>query len=327
VLKQEKNGGTMTKKFKSIKASIVTGIVLVSVFVAVLPTTSAGLIFNLQSVLNVTWGNETQQPVVPRGELRTLTLTITHTVTRGALGAGLLAGLTGTLVIIKVEVIETPTWCTANIGSGSLSVTVEPNKVSTVVTKLTLQVADDAPAYGLGYVKIRATAQKAGLFIAGYENDFTLNFIPDYKPLISPYLPEANTKEIGPMDTAVFPIEISNLGNARTLVLLEVVTVPKDWVAVVTSNIILEEGSGSKATAYLTVRPPKSFGYHYDEQTIKISMQPVMADQPTKVGKTYYESFIVQSRGFSTPGFEAIAFIGAIALVLLIITYTRKRKK
>jgi hypothetical protein len=81
----------MTKRFKTVKASILTGIVLISVIVAVLPTTSAGLLFNLQSVLTVSWSaNQTAQPVVPRGALRTLTLDISHTVTRGVFGQGML---------------------------------------------------------------------------------------------------------------------------------------------------------------------------------------------------------------------------------------------
>jgi hypothetical protein len=129
------------------------------------------------------------------------------------------------------------------------------------------------------------------------------------------------------MDTATFPIVIQNLGNARTLVLLDVVNVPKDWAAIVTSQVTLDEGPGSTATAYLVVKPPKGFGYHYDEQTIKITMQPVKADQPTKVGSIYTEAFLIQSRGFSTPGFEAIAFLGALAVVLLVMTWIRKGKK
>ena len=323
--RNRKNGGKMTKRFKTVKVSIITGLILVSAIVAVLPTTSAGLIFNLQSVVNVTWGNETEKPVVPRGELRTLDLIITHTVTRGALGRGLLIALTGAPIIIKVEITETPSWCTANIQSGTLSLTVQPGIVSTVKTKLSLQVEDDAPAYALGNIKVKATAQKSGL-ISGFENEFTLSFIPDYKPLIKPSLPETNVKEIGPMDTAVFPIQIENLGNARTVVILNVVNVPKDWNAVITSQLILEEGVGSIATAYLVVKPPKSFGYHYDEQTIKISMQPFKAEDFTKKGEITYEDVLVQSRGFSTPGFETIAFIGALAIVLLITAYIRKRK-
>jgi hypothetical protein len=213
----------MTKRFKAVKASILTGIVLLSVLFAVLPTASAGLFFNLQSALTVSWStNQTQTPVVPRGDLRTLELTITHTVTRGALGRGLLTFYTGNAVTINVEIIETPSWVTATLAQGTLQTTIRPDEVTTLKTQISLQVADDAPAFAQGYIRLQATARKAG-FIEGFTQEFTLTFLPDYKPLIQPAYPETNTKQIGPLDTAVFPIQITNLGNARTVVLLTVV--------------------------------------------------------------------------------------------------------
>jgi hypothetical protein len=324
--KIRKNGGTMTKRFKTVKASIVTGIVFISVIVAVLPTTSAGLIFDLQSVLTVSWSaNQTQQPVVPRGALRALDLSITHTVTRGVFGQGMINVYKGKTIVITVEIVETPSWCTATIAQGTLSTTVQPDTTTIVKTALSLQVADDAPAFGLGYIKLKATAKQAGL-IAGFTQEFTLTFVPDYKPLIQPAYPETNTKKIGPLDTAVFPIQVTNLGNARTVVLLTVVNAPADWNAIITDQLILEEGKGSSSTAYLVIKPPKGFGYHNDERTITISMQPVKYDDYSKKGEITTASFLVESRGFSTPGFESIAFIGALAVVLLIITFYRKRK-
>ena len=316
----------MRKKINTIKAGIITILALNSLLVALLPSTSAGPIFNFQSILNVTWGNETQQPFVPRGELRTITIVITHTVTKTAVGKGVLSTLKGALIPIHVEIIEKPSWCSATIQQGTLSVTVQPDITSTVATTISIQVANDAPAYSLGYIKVRATAEKTSI-IEGFENVFTLTFIPAYKALISPSLPQTNLKEIGPMDTAVLPITIANLGNARTIVFLEVTSIPEDWVAVITSQLTLDEGVGSQGTAYLVVKPPKSFGYHNDERTIKVSMQPVDADDYSKRGEITYQTFLVQSRGFSTPGFETIAFLGALALTLLSITYIRKRKK
>ncbi|VVB59345.1 Uncharacterised protein [uncultured archaeon] len=317
----------MTKKFKAAKTSIVAGIVLVSVIIAIFPTASAGLLFNLQGVVTVSWeGGAAQKPVIPRGELRVLSLNITYYVTKGLFGAGLLAAYNGKQIVITIEITETPSWCTANIAQGTIAAQVIPNGQFHASTTLTLQVADDAPAYGLGSIKVKATAAAGGL-IQGYQNDFTLSFIPDYKPLIKPTLPQTNSKEIGPMDTATFPILIENLGNARTVVLLNVVNVSNGWNAVVTSQVTLEEGSGSTATAYLVIRPPKGFGYHYDEKTIMISMQPVKADNFNQKGEITYETFLVQSRGFSTPGFEAITFIGALAIVFIIMACIRKTKK
>lgn len=325
--KNRKNGGTMTKRFKTIKASILTGIILISVIIAVSPTISAGIFFNLQSSLTVSWNaSETTQPLVPRGGTRTLALDITHTVNKGLLGAAVLQMYTGKQITIKIEILETPSWATASLSQGTVTATINPGTVQTLQTYLTIAVAENAPAFGVGAVRLRATALKAGL-VQSFEQDFTLNFQPDYKPLISPAFPDSNTKQIGPMDTATFRIDITNMGNARTKVYLSVVTVPEGWVAIVTDQITLEEGVGSVGTAYLVVKPPKGFGYHYDEKTIVISMQPVKADEETKKGSITPASFLVESRGFSTPGFDAIAFIGALALVMGIIVFIRKRKQ
>ena len=315
----------MTKKNRVVKTSIIVGTVLLGALISSVPTSSAGIIFNFQSVLQVTWGNETSEPLVPRGELRIIPLTITHSVTRGELGEGLLVTLTGALITIDVTIIDKSSWCTASLSQGTLSVTVQPNAVSTLQTTLTVQVTNDAPANALGYVKIRATAEPTGV-IAGFENDFTLNFIPAYKPLIRVFLPETNALEIGPMDTAVFPIQIENLGNARTIVLLNVTNVPKDWSSIITSEVLLEEGAGSTAIAYLTVKPSKSFGYHYEEQIIRVSLKPMKADDYSEIGEITYQTFLVQSRGFSTPGFEIIVFLGAISIVCMIIISIWKRK-
>jgi hypothetical protein len=163
------------------------------------------------------------------------------------------------IIIINVEILETPSWCTANLAQGTLATTIKVDEISHVSTQISLQVADDAPAFGLGYIKLRASAQKAGL-VQGYTQEFTLNFVPDYKPLIQAAFPETNTKDIGPLDTAVFSIQVTNLGNARTKVLLTVTNLPTGWNAIITDELILEEGAGSMNTAYLTIRPPKDFG-------------------------------------------------------------------
>jgi hypothetical protein len=317
----------MTKKFRPVKASILTGIILVSVIVAMLPTASAGPLFNLQSVLTVNWGNETQQPVVPRGALRQLDIEISHTVTHGVLGKYLLQLYTSTQVIIDLEITDKSPWVTATLSQSSLQAVLTPGETIIVKTKLSLQVSDDAPAFQLGYVTIKATAQPIAL-IKGYTKEFTLNFVADYKPLIKPSLPNTNAKTIGPMDTAVFPINIENLGNARTIVYLSVVntSLPKDWVAIVTDQVTLEEGSGSTGTAYLVIKPPKGFGYHDEKGTISVSLQPVQADNQANKGEIVYQTVLVESRGFSTPGFEAIGFIGALAIVMITIFIIRKRK-
>ena len=314
----------MTKHLRTVKASFVMGILLVSAITAVVPTSSAGLIFNLQSVITVTWsGNQTQEPVVPRGAIRQVDIDVSYQVTRGVFGRGILEFYKGQIAFTKLEVVESSEWCTATLMSDTIALSIS-SQLQTGKTILSLQVDENAPAFALGYIKIKASVGKLGL-ISGFEQTFDLTFVPSYKPLIDPELPETNTKEIGPLDSAVFPIEVENLGNARTIVYFDVVNVPEGWNAIITSQVTLDESKGSKSTAYLVIRPPKNFGYHNDEKTIKISMTPVRADDTSQQGTVIYETFLVQSRGFSTPGFEPILFIGALLVAFLILK--RRQKK
>ena len=314
---------------KTIKASVVTSILLGSLLfsIASVPTTSA--LFNVSSVVTVSWsGNTTSKPIIPRGELRSIDLDVHYITQRGSFfGKGLIAAYSGRQVTVDIVIVSVPSWCSASLSQGTFSFTVQQPDLGAQIqhTTLSLTIAEDAPAYGLGSIVLQATAHKAGL-IAAYTTQSTLDFIPDYKPLIGVTLPNTNTIEIGPTDTATFSIKIQNMGNAATVVLLDVVDVPKDWNAVITSQVVLQEGSGSTGTAYLVIKPPKNLGYHYDEETIKISLQPAKADNLSKRGDIIYESFLVQSRGFSTPGFEPLIFLGALGLVLIIFKVTRKKK-
>ena len=111
--------------------------------------------------------------------------------------------------------------------------------------------------------------------------------------------PKGNTKLIGPTDTAEFPIEIINMGNARTEVIFEIVNVPDRWSAIITDDIIVEEGEGSKTTVYLAVKPPKDFGYHDERASISVRYTPMMAENPQFEGKSKPINVLVESRGFT----------------------------
>jgi uncharacterized membrane protein len=196
--------------------------------------------------------------------------------------------------------------------------------VSNSTLALNVQLTENAPAFGEGYVKILASTHKQGL-IEGFEKEFTLEFTPGYLPRINVNLPEGTAKNINPTESAVFPIEISNLGNARTTVFFTIEDIPNGWTAVIDNDITLIENGQSSAT--LTVKPPRDFGFHYDRKSIMIKLTPARAENTTELGKPSFVTVLVQSRGFYTPGFEAITLIGATAIVLLCITIIRKKKK
>ncbi|EMR73475.1 hypothetical protein MCGE09_00624, partial [Thaumarchaeota archaeon SCGC AB-539-E09] len=77
-------------------------------------------------------------------------------------------------------------------------------------------------------------------------------------------------------------------------------------------------GDDPKSTVQLVVQPPYSFGYHNEREVIQVSMTPSYYADPTLKGQEYVLSFVVQSRGFSTPGFEAIFVIIAMIGMTLI---------
>jgi hypothetical protein len=323
--RNRKNGGKMTKRFKTMKSSIVMGVLLVSIFTAIIPTSSAGIILNLSSYVDVGWGNETlDKPLVPLGAAKSLTLDVRYGVTKGAvLSQAFFTLYQGRQVNIKLEVIEKPDWCTATLKSATITTAVTSGE-TTLSTTLTLRVDENAPAFGAGYVTIEASVPKIGA-IDGYNQVFTLEFSPAYLPMISAQLPEGNSKSIGPLDTAVFPIEVENMGNARTTVFFKIDNVPEGWIAVVTDDITLDEGKGSMGTVYLTIKPPKGFGYHNDDRSIVVTMTPARAEDLRNLGESKTVTVIIESRGFSTPGFESLLFIGALLAVVLILKLKKKK--
>jgi hypothetical protein len=316
----------MKRNFRKIKATLILGILLVSVSAALVPTSSAGIIVNLSSYARVSYDskNFSGTPVVPRGELRPLPIVITY----GVNFAGFFPGLAnlvfnlykGRQVNIKLELVKWSPWCTPTLTQGTLTTSVREEEQD-LNANINLKVDIDAPAFGSGFVTVRVTCPQVGVMIEKYENEFTLEFDPAYLPLIKPQTMGSNTKRISPMDTAVFPIEIENLGNARTKIKLKIVSVPDGWTAIVTDQIILDEIEGSSGIAYLTIKPPKSFGYHDDTAGIVIEMVPVRAENSLDVGPPERISVLVESRGFSVIGVEAFAIPIIFILVIIFLIY------
>ena len=317
----------MTKRFRTTKSCFVLSVLLMSLFAAVIPTCSAGIFLNMSSYVDVSWGGDnttTQKPIVPLGEPGTWSLSVRYGVTRGAfLSQTFFMLYVGRQVNIKLDITEKPEWCTATLKSNTIT-TVISSQENVMETVLTLRVDENAPAFGAGYVRIQASVPRIGP-IDAYDQVFTLEFTPAYLPMINAQLPEGNSKNIGPLDSATFPIEVENLGNARTTVTFTIDSIPPGWIAVVTDDITLDASKGSTGTAYLTIKPPKGFGYHYDEESIVVTMIPKRAEDLRNVGESKTVTVIVESRGFSTPGFESILFIGALAAVVLIVTLKKKK--
>ena len=133
-------------------------------------------------VLNVSWGNETGEPISP-GETREVNITISYIVTRGLYGTLLLQILKGKSFPIQLSIEDKPDWCEAWILPENMIGVVAPGEVGVQYSSLFIRLNDDAPGnYTIGYVKICGTIKDMkGPFhiitlIQGFEHDYALNF-------------------------------------------------------------------------------------------------------------------------------------------------------
>ncbi len=322
----------MRKNFRRIKTSLIMGLLLFSMFSLITPQASAGIIVNLQSVVNLhsVDANLTNIPIMPRSTGFSTQVSFEYYVTYAGgvfnlLGESLLAIHRGRTVQIQVEPFGYPSWATVTVSNWPI-VKITDQSQYPIIT-LTVKLNEDAPAFGEGEIKLRVTVPQQGL-VQGIETVFGFSFSAGYIPLVQAQFPDGESKIIGPMDTAVFKVELQNLGNARTRVNLNVDNVPSGWAAIITNDVIIEEGEGSKAYAYLTVKPPKSFGYHDDAASIIVTYTPEMAENPTFVGETRVVDVLVESRGFSIIGGEIILIpLIIIILIVLLIYYFIIKKK
>lgn len=313
----------MSKNFKSVKTSLIMGILLISIFAAVAPTTSAGLI-GLSGIIDVNWSLQNATPLIkPSVGRQDVDLDISYSVTAGAFVANFVYKLLlGRPVTIQLTIVDKPDWIDVSLSQGTVTMSL-PNQIGVKVKNrisATITVTEVSPAFQQGIIQIRAVSNKVGP-IDGYSNDFYLKIQPDYLALINPQPTEGNSKTIGPMDTAVFPFEVENLGNAATKVFFDITYIPEGWIASVTDSVIINSEKGSKAIAYLTVYPPKGFGYHDDKAVIKIKLTPAYAQDISIQGSPESITFTIESRGISVIGIEVILPIIILIIVVIILLY------
>lgn len=322
----------MTKTIRTVKASIVMGILLFSLFAVFMPLISAAPIKN-NAYLQLEYdASAVEKNIMPLGGSVSIPIKVSYLVT-GVFAAQAVGRFSDmnvpALVDLSVEV--TPEYCTA---------WVEPNVIKPAITtgwssvnaNLFVSFSDKAPAMTEVKIQIKMHAKKIAslLYEIGEATAIgEVSFTPGYLPTIGITLREGNFKEISPGQTATFNIDIENLGNAKTEVTFRIVDIPKDWSPTIKSSIIIGAAVGSendKATVQLTVQPPYGFGYHNDRKTIGVEITPSYYGDATLVGKTYTEYFTVQSRGFSTPGFEAVFMLIALVAVVLMVRKLRKSR-
>lgn len=319
----------MKKNFRAIKASITLGILLISMFIVLGPAASAdetnteGGLIAYNHVVEVVWkniGNATLE-IKPYSAPRAYELIITHSLSKSLFGGSLYQLFyNGRTVNMKITIKSYPTeWSTVTAFSDNIQLTLPstPEKKEPYPYSLLISLDDEAPAFERGKIVLGINIESYGM-IDEYDEEITLDMTPDYAPKLN-YIAEVQNKIIGPMDTASIPIKVTNIGNGESKIYFNVPNIPSGWTVLVTDQITL--APDQTETIYLTVKPPKGFGYHDDAHTFKVEFYPTWPADPSKRGITEQVTVSVESRGISLIGAEIIFPIIILLIVVIYLIY------
>ncbi len=321
-------------KLRSFKTGIVLGLIIFSMLAAFVPSTSAGII-KVKPLITVTYPS-VDENVIPNSGALMIPLNVSFTLT--GLGASFVKEsslLKASTVKISLTVEDTPDFIKASVGNQPVEIPVGDGRGD--ISKqpyVKITVTEKAPANQLGKITVKATSMRLpGLLfdISEEEAVFDVPFQVGYWSVVK-ILPRENFKEIGPLDTANFAVDIENFGNGPTYVSIEVTKIPEGWTISVPSSVTLSSGvyseeSGVRSTVNIVVKPPYTFGFHNDRGTFEVQFTPYYLGRPDLSGQPEKVIFNVQSVGMSTgTGFE-IPLIVTVLVIIAIGYYLYKNRK
>lgn len=327
----------MNKQFQKIKVFMLILTIFGSSFIIVCSIAKSGpmdQIYRCTPNLVIEYDKSLlREPILPFDEPRTIPVKLKLYIT-GPADNIVLNKIGGNIkLIIDLSIAEVPEGCYASITPPIVLIPL-PNTPKPVYENATISITINQylPAASQKKVAVRMNSRKIGkqatLISAG---NFTqeIPFIVGYLPQLSFVYIDGNIRNIKPDETAEFTFEIQNWGNAVTKVVSEIENLPEGWLSEIVHSTILGSdlvGSTYKKTISLRVKPPIDFGYHEDRAIIKVSMTPINYGNPEDKGEPHYLYFIVQSKGFSTPGFDVIILLLAFIFVLFPVWKRKNRK-
>jgi hypothetical protein len=329
------------KSFRSTKSIFVLSLLLVGVAFSVMPTGSARLLELTPNLIISYDTSQTQEVITPIQDTLKIDLFLDYQVTGPLIAFGSIPEYmdltTDVYIDLEIDTASLPEYVSASItpNQASADISQELTRAKQQII-LFIKVDENAPGFFDFNVRVKARARPVNGILVGIPAIETIGEIyvqPNFAGLIAYNQPKGNYMEIGPADTADFPIQITNLGNAPTLVNFGISNIPEGWVVSVQESLILDSGLGGKdasKTVVLRVKPPYGFGYHNERQTIKVELTSSYYRDQTLVGLEYDLLFTVDNRGFSTPPFETSVIGIIIALIVIVIYYFffyRRKKK
>ena len=197
---------------------------------------------------------------------------------------------------MDLAIIDKPEWCAATLSQGTFYCTIPPPKESNhqiVQTRISVQVADAAPAFELFAVTIQAIIEPLhGPFgfltmMQGTTQIVDISFSVAYHPCVEFSFPDTNIIETPPLVQVDFPIRMENLGNGKTIVENEVVHYPDGWDVYLPSQVVLDVYESKEINA--TILAPYNFS---GEEIITFMFTPHSYDNYSLVGSSTMTSIL-----------------------------------
>lgn len=322
----------MKRNFRKVKSGFILGLVLFSMFAIFAPSSSAGPV-KVNPLIEVTYPTAQDNLIPLSGALQIQLQTSLSLTGIGATFVSDTSLLKDSSIPVNLNVIQTESWIDASIDNSQVSLLLSENVPKTSTLKIT--VTEQAPAFTQGRVRISATSSVLdGLLFSVQKatREFDVSFVVGYWPVVNYELPKGSFMQIGPLDTATFPVDITNLGNGYTRVAAEILEIPEgDWSVNIISSVKLgsaaEGGQNNKAKVQLVIKPPYGFGFHNERETFKVRFTPNYVGRPDLVGQTEVITFNVQNVGMSPgAGFEIPLIVATLVIIGFIFYLYKKRK-
>ncbi len=326
----------MNKQFQKIKIILIFLILFSSSFFTICSIARSGPLDqiyectpNLVIEYDISLLNE---PIIPFDDTRSIPVNVKLQLIGPSVDI-VLGKISGVELIVDMSIAEIPEGCQASVTPPILLIKLpKENTIVSVNATISITINQYLPVASQENVAVRMSSRRLGQSTTLVKpGNFTqdIPFIVGYYPQLSFVYIDGNVRNISPDETADFNFEIQNWGNGATNVISEVDELPDGWLTEIVHRTILGSeliGSTSGVTISLRVKPPIDFGYHEDRAVIKVSMIPISIENPEYRGEPHYLYFIVQSKGFFTPGFDIVILLFAFIFVLIPVWKRKNRK-
>jgi len=283
----------------------------------------------LKSNVNLNWNEtETSEPIMPGTSEKEFALDITYTTEYTYKISTLFINLMKNREItVKLEILEIPDWCQASLDTNTVTTTVSTEQQNLSAT-LSVSVNEDAIAYQTGMIKMNVSVEPqmgplgALLLISGYNEIYELSITTGFLPEISTSIDYENYSqtemiEIPPYNETIVPIGISNLGNDKTKVLVEITDLPENWTVDINSDITIDINSSGQ------IKLAVEANHEFDNETITIKLTPVRSQDTTEMGESTTLTINFENDGsYKEPSddeFEIDTTMLALILIVIIL--------